>query len=203
MSCLFVLTLLAGLMYSPVRVRVEDVGGAPLRNELVIVQDLGDHEHELSRALSDQNGDVPELDLKPGLYRAIATMPYGLWETEVQEFVVRSQRTSQEVMLRLRSAPTHGNGDIVVVEKTPSLDVQVLQSNGSPASGAEVLARDPEATLYLERWYTADGNGVVKVDLLSEPLVLVAIYNNRLQTAKVTRKDARTVIRFPKDSRPK
>ena len=55
---------------------VEDSSGVALQNELVIVQDLHNQEHEVLRVLSDKNGRTLALDLQPGLYRAIATAPY-------------------------------------------------------------------------------------------------------------------------------
>ncbi|MGH9686625.1 MAG: hypothetical protein ACRD5K_05995 [Candidatus Acidiferrales bacterium] len=56
-----------------VTVKVEDGSGAPIKSELVIVQDLNNQEHELLRNLTGAQGDVPALDLRPGLYRLIVT----------------------------------------------------------------------------------------------------------------------------------
>ena len=71
-----------------VTIKIEDETGDALKDELVIVQDLNNQEHEILRALSDKNGYVPPLELPSGLYRVIATAPYGLWETSVREFLV-------------------------------------------------------------------------------------------------------------------
>lgn len=78
---------------APVKIRVEDAVGAVIKDELVIVQDLDSREHEVLRALSDQEGNVPPLQLSPGLYRVIATAPYGVWQTSVREFLVGERPT--------------------------------------------------------------------------------------------------------------
>ena len=75
----------------PVKIKVEDASGAAVKNDLVIVQDLNNREHEILRALSDQDGNGPTLELPSGMYRVIAAAPYGLWQTSVLEFLVGQQ----------------------------------------------------------------------------------------------------------------
>ena len=92
----------------PVTIRVEDASGAVTKEVLVIVQDLDHSEHEILRTLSDQSGNVPSLQLSPGLYRVIATAPYGIWETSVSEFLVGSP--PNVVIVKVQPMPTHGYG---------------------------------------------------------------------------------------------
>ncbi len=180
----------------PLTLRVEDASGARLKDELVIVQDLNAREREVLRALTDQNGNVPVPDLKPGLYRAIATSPYGLWETEIREFLVE-EGSPLEVVLKVRPMPTHGYGDIVTVG-APQSELRVLGSTGLPVSRAAVLVRDRNATPYLERWYQTDAKGLAKIELTSSPTIVVVVYQNKLTVKEISEKPATIVIHLPR-----
>ena len=48
---------------------------AVLKNELVIVQNSDNPESEVLRTLGDNDGNVPPLQLTPGLYRVIGNQP--------------------------------------------------------------------------------------------------------------------------------
>ena len=157
---------------------VVDTSGAPLKDELVIVQDLHDRQHEVLRALTDQDGKIPALNLEPGLYRAIATAPYGVWETEIREFLV----TAKPLQVKLRASPmsTHGFGDIVPVRKNGRKKLKVLQDDGNPAAGADLYVRDREATLYMERRYKTNSRGEAEIELVSEPTVVTIVSRDSL-----------------------
>ena len=86
-----VLALLASIQGSAVTIKVQNASGEGERNVLVIVQNLDDHEREVTRVLTDQEGRVPAADLSPGFYRVIATAPYGLIQTKIDEFLVGSK----------------------------------------------------------------------------------------------------------------
>jgi hypothetical protein len=204
------LSLLFGLMLGPravigaipqgkpttaVNLVVRDESGAPLKDELVIVQNLDDPEHEIARALTDANGEIPILNLESGLYRAIATAPYGLWQTQVREFLVNDM--PMRLMLMVQGMPTHGHGDIVTVG-TEKMFVRVLDSDGHPAVGAAVLARDRDATLHLQRWYKTDQSGGATVEVVGSPLVLVVIFGKTLVTREVSSKSRQQIIRLPR-----
>jgi len=179
----------------PVTIRVEDASGAVTKEVLVIVQDLDHSEHEILRTLSDQSGNVPSLQLSPGLYRVIATAPYGIWETSVSEFLVGSP--PNVVIVKVQPMPTHGYGDIVTMA-TIRAHLQVIGLDGQPAGGARILVRDRDARLHLERWYEANAEGAATIDLVSEPSVVLVVYNNTLLTAELDRHDLNPVIRFQK-----
>jgi hypothetical protein len=178
-----------------VKIRVEDPSGAAVGDELVIVQDLNNREHEILRALSDRDGNAPTLELPSGIYRVIATAPYGLWETSVREFLVGKQST--EVIVRVQPMPSHGYGDIGTIG-TPRVQLEVIGPDGQPANGARILIRDRGATLYMERWYTADDKGIAKIELVSEPTVVVVIYADVLLTTELAQRYSGPVIRLQK-----
>jgi hypothetical protein len=179
-----------------VKFRVLDGSGAPVKDVLVIVQNLSEHEAELLRVLSDADGNGGGRDLQSGLYRVIATTPFGLWQTTIKEFVVKS--SPLELVLQIKPMPTHGYGDIVVVGTT-WVDVQVLRPDGRPASAAELLVRDRDATLYTERWYKTDAEGRTKIELVSDPLVLIILYDDAIMTTDVSQRNAPRVLKFSPD----
>jgi hypothetical protein len=180
----------------PVNIQVEDASGAAVKNELVIVQDLENHEREVLRVLSDLNGQVPQLDLKAGLYRAIATNPYGVWNTEVREFLVK--QSPVKLVLKVEPMGSHGNGDIVTIG-APDAELQVLSADGQPARGATILARDKEASLHLERWYKTDANGMAKIELVDSPTIVVVVYREQITTKQVPRETAHLIIHLTGD----
>jgi hypothetical protein len=178
----------------PVTIKVEDVSGAPIKNELVIVQDLDHQEREIVRALTGDAGTIQPLELSPGLYRAIATAPYGLWQTKVCEFLVTEKQ--RDILLRVQPIPTHGAGDIVITGSA-LIEVQVLNSSSQVITGASVLSRDSAASLSSEKWYKTDETGLAHIKLVGDPTVLVVSYRDALVTKEVHAKDSKVVIRLP------
>jgi len=195
MRQLLVAALLCGTALGiPVQIRVLDPTGAAIKDALVIVQVLSDREREVLRTLSDVQGAIPLQELKPGLYRVIATTPYGLWRTRVKEFAVAGNRL--EVEVKMQAQPTHGNGDVVTVGTTRA-EVQVLSADGEAVAGADVLVRDQDATLYLQRWYKTDPRGRAQVELVSVPTVLVVVYKGFVTTTEVPSGEKHVTVRFP------
>jgi|SRR5580692_6767630 hypothetical protein len=179
----------------PVKVKVEDASGASVKDELVIIQDLNNREREVIRTLSEQDGSVPPFQLQPGLYRAIATAPYGVWQTYVHEFLVGQKST--KVIIKVQPLPTHGYGDIVSAGGT-RCQLRVIGSDGLPASGASILVRDRDATLHLERWYKTDKNGTAPIELVSDPTVVVVVYGDNLLTKELSQHILNPIIRLQK-----
>jgi hypothetical protein len=165
-----------------------------LKDELVIVQELHNREHEVLRVLTDGAGKIPTIDLHPGLYRAIATAPYGLWETQVQEFLVGEKAV--RLALHVGPMPTHGNGDIVTLGAKKK-KLRVLKPDGQAASGAEVYVRDRNATLHLERWYKTNAAGETEIELTGDPTVAVAVLGDSLATREISDKDDAPTVRLP------
>lgn len=205
MRCFLFVLLLVGLVHLaaadtfPVRLKIVDATGAAIDQELVIVQDLDNREHEIVRALSNRDGNIEPLQLSPGLYRVIATAPYGLWETQVREFLVR--RPGSQVIVRVHPMPTHGNGDIVMTGTTKAF-LRVIGPEGQPANGARILTRDQVATSGSERWYKADGRGTATIELVGNPTVVVVIYRDVLLTTELGQDDLSPVIRLQKPLTP-
>lgn len=199
------LLALSGLLGSsaadsfPVRIKIEDATGGPVGGELVIVQNLDNQEHEVVRALSDHGGNIAPVQLSRGLYRVIATAPYGLWQTKVREFLVR--RRASDIIVRVQPMPTHGYGDVVTLGTTRA-HLRVIGPSGQPASGAFILIRDRDATLYSERGYKADSKGTATIELVGNPTVAIVIYRGVLLTTDLDQNDSSPVIRLHKQSKP-
>jgi hypothetical protein len=135
------------------------------------------------RVLTDQEGRVPTADLSPGLYRVIATAPYGTLQTKIDEFLVGSK--PRDVIVTVQLLGTHGYGDVVTVGPKLWTHLQVVRPDGKPAGGADVHVRDRDATLYLERWYTTDEEGRVTIEEVSDPTIVVIVYKDTLTSLEI------------------
>jgi len=195
MKFLLALIVLATMTSSTkVDLVVHDSAGAPVKDELVIVQDLYNQEHEVLRVLTDAEGKIPILDLRPGLYRAIGTAPYGLWQTQVQEFMVG--KTPMKIELSVRPISTHGNGDIATAG-TKKKRLKVLKVNGQPVSGAEIYVRDRGATLNLERRYVTNTQGEVDIELTGDPTIVAVVVGEFLTTRETNDNGDELTVRLP------
>jgi len=160
---------------STVHLRVTDQTGAAFPNVLVIVKSLAG-KGEILRGLTDEAGSVPERDLAAGLYRAIATCPYGICETKVTEFLVGDARV--ELELKVDVSPTRGN--VAIVGPSNRLRLGVVDAQGKPAASAEVLVRDSNADY--EQWYKTDAAGEADVEPRGTMTTFVVVYNRTLTT---------------------
>jgi hypothetical protein len=162
-----------------VRLRVLDQTGAAFPDVLVIVKSLAG-KGEIFRGLTDQTGSVPERDLAAGLYRAIATCPYGICETKVTEFLIGD--TPVELELKVDVSPTRGN--VAIVGPSNRLKLEVLDTQGRPVTSAEVLVRDSNAEF--EQWYKTNGEGEADVEPRGTMTTLVVLYNRNLTTETIS-----------------
>lgn len=160
---------------APVRLRVLDQTGAAFPEVLVIVKSLAG-KGEIFRALTDQTGSVPERDLAAGLYRAIATCPYGICETKVTEFLVGD--TPVELELKVDVSPTRGN--VAIVGPSNRLKLEVVDAQGKPVASAQVIVRDSKAEY--EHWYRTDNKGETDVEPRGTMTTFVVLYNRTLTT---------------------
>lgn len=166
---LFIVFLLAHSI--SFHVTVQDESGAPLPNVLVIVESL-DNRLESVRYLSDGTGSTPVMVLKPGLYRVIATYPYGPWQTVIREFALPD--SSNGITLRIPGKPSDEYGEII----GGSRDELMLESqNHKPLAGVPVLIRTQDATH--EKWYRTDAKGEAAIDVIADRLVAVVLYQNK------------------------
>jgi hypothetical protein len=158
-----------------VRISVHDKGGGPLASVLVIVRSL-EGRGEIVRVLTDDEGRIPDRLLDPGIYRVIATCPYGICKTTVREFLVRKgEPLNVEIAAALQS--TKGN---VTHLNAPEMVVSVIHADGNPAISAEVLIRDETADQ--ERWYRTNKKGELLADIYSGPLTVVVLSGDRLMS---------------------
>ncbi len=177
-----ILAFASSVRAASIGIAVVDEAGLPLKDILVVVQKLEPREEEICRTLTNQQGRARGVELPPGLYRAIATTPYGLWSTTAVEFL--APLSAGEVTLEVHPVPTRGYGDIATVGKRIR-DIQVLQASGQPAVAAEVLVRDKEATLQLERRYKTDASGKAKIELVGTPTIAVVVFEGILVSQEV------------------
>jgi len=187
---LFFLVNAAIASAAAVDVSVVDSSGAPLKDALVILQVLDPQQREVCRSLSDSQGQACRMSLDAGLCRVIATTPYGLWTTTIREFMVREPAT--DLAVSMSPQPAHGAGDVVLVG-ADTVDVRVMGPNGEPAANAEILVRDREATLHLERRYRTDPSGRARVELVSKPTVVIAVFGGSVQSQEVNDERAVTL----------
>ena len=161
---------------SPVRIRVTDPAGAEgVARALVIVQALNG-KGEVLRTLSDSNGSIPSMDLSAGVYRVIATYPYGYWFTQVREFVVSDAVVDIEL---------HMEGAVVEAVQVPEVQIKVsvVDQMGKPAPDALVLGRDPAAKF--NHWAKADEHGQAMVTIGVNGADVVAIYKGQVVSKRV------------------
>ena len=157
-------------------VTVKDRTGAAFPNVLLIVQSLRG-KGEQSRALSDSGGSTPRIELEPGLYRVIATCPYGLCETKLKELLIGSDPVDLALTLDVRPI---SRGTLVGDLK---FHVNIMGPDNRPASGAHVLMRNSDASV--EEWLVADEDGELLVDAIQEPIILVVSHAGRLEERNV------------------
>jgi hypothetical protein len=158
---------------APLRLRVLDQTGAAFPDVLVIVKSLAG-KGEIFRALTDPAGYVQERNLRPGLYRVIATCPYGICETKVSEFLVGD--TPVDLELKVDISPTRGN--VARVGPSSRVKVEVLDAQRRPAPSADVLVRDSNAEF--EQWYKTNGDGQADVEPLGATITFAVFYRGTL-----------------------
>jgi hypothetical protein len=177
MRIVFALIFLSSAIAAPLKLRVVDASGAPFAKVLVIVRSL-EGGGEITRDLTDANGRVPEIDLRNGLYQVIATCPYGLCDTVVREFL--GGRTTGEILITVPVKPSDTEGMLL---GSPRVRTVLKLPNRSIASGVHLLVRDLKAKR--EKWYVTDEHGAAIIELLDDPVQLVAIHDEAVFTLQL------------------
>lgn len=162
----------------PVRIVTLDKTGAGFQDVLVIVRSL-DGKGESVRALTNQSGAVPTRELAAGLYQIIATCPYGLCQTTVREFFVKTDPI--ELELALDVLPTTGN--TFAMGRVERRQVEVQDRHGRPVASADILVRD--ATAESQKWYQTGLDGRVLIDLASSRETTVVAVHDGLLLSRV------------------
>jgi hypothetical protein len=166
---------------SPLSITTLDRTGAAFPNVLVIVKGLSleeKREPEIFRALTDSKGIAQTRELPVGLYRVIATCPYGICQTKIQEFFVKGDPLYLELTLDVVGSGTHGEGDVIEVGPSKLLKVRVTDSEGRPVRLAWIIVRDSDA--WHEGWYKTDSSGSAMVKLPEESVTVVVVYGGDL-----------------------
>lgn len=175
--------ILIGLIFiSPataatLRVHVVDPSSAPFPKVLVIIKSL-DSGREIVRELTDANGRIRTIELDAGVYRLVATCPYGLCKTAVREFL--AAQLTDEMLVTVQLPATDVFGELL---GAPRLRVVLKRPNGSLASKVRLLVRDLKARR--EKWYVSDENGSVVIELIDDPVVLVAIHDGTIFSRQI------------------
>jgi len=163
---------------APLEVKVFDRTKATFSDVLVIIESL-DGKGEVFRTLSDANGSIPKRDLAPGLYRLIATCPYGPCETEVREFIVANDPIRLDITVNLK--PTDGDG---YWEGLHPLRVSVQNSRLQPMDQTIVIVRDSEKNY--EKWYKTGADGTVLVEIPDAPMTFVVLCGGTLTSKTIS-----------------
>lgn len=163
----FLLASATSVSAAPVSFTVRDSSGAPFSKVLVIVKSLYNN-NESMRALTDEHGSTNQVDLSSGAYRVIATLPYSLWKTQVQEFAVGQERVNLTLTLQVM-----GSQDDVAYVGARIQPIQVRTRTGDPVANATVIARDIYADHEIR--YKTDEGGQANVALIADPTVIVVV----------------------------
>ena len=176
-KCVFaMLALLSVCPYldaTEARIQVVDETGMGVPEILVIVKSLEFGKGVDFRALSGKDGFVPPVDLRPGLYQAIATDPYGPWFTKVQEFVMAKAPLTIRVAIRA-----------AIIDSIPiweaHVKVRVRDANGAPVPGAKVIGRDPAAQDF--DLAETDAQGLATVGISGNGAEVVVVYGDQVHS---------------------
>jgi hypothetical protein len=184
---------------TPVDIRVLDKTKAGFQDVLVIVQSLPE-KNEIFRMLTDANGNMPRHNFIPGLYRIIATCPYGPCETLVREILICQEDMKVDLILDLKPIINES----WIYDPGSHLKIKILEADGSVSQGARIIVRDELALE--EVWYITDTTGSAIVGMTaSENSTVVVVTSNQLETRtllkdeirNLQRKHALLVIRLP------
>jgi len=138
--------------------------------------------------LTETNGNVPRHDLKPGLYRIIATCPYGPCVTVVREILVSQEIVKIDLIVKFKPIVN----DFTIYDSGSHLRIKVLEANGSVSQGARIIVRDEFALE--EHWYSTDINGVAIIGIAAgETSIIVVVTSNQLEAQTLLNDEIRNL----------
>jgi hypothetical protein len=175
----FVFCMTTFVRANDVKITLVDKSGAPFPGVLVIVKSL-DNNSELGRFLSDSRGNIPPINFQTGLFRLIATCPFGICRTRVIEFMGSEAPKDMKLVLDVKG--TDENGETIGSTKQRMV---FLDQTGSAIAGGQVLVRDVDAKW--EKWYTTDAHGKIEVELLTQDVTVVMIWKGNLMAFDLAR----------------
>jgi hypothetical protein len=162
------MTFCASAGAETVSVRATDRAGEKLPGILVVLKSLEDVPWGVSRALTGPNGLVPAVDVPPGLYEAIATDPYGIFETTVKDFMVATKPVKLELQLDVVQ-------DQTVTANAIDWHLRVVDNQNRPVVNAWVTARDSEASTGVGVT-TTDSHGRATVTIPIDRAVVITVF---------------------------
>ena len=171
-----VLSGLVGLIFTGialaanVKITVLSQAGGPFPDVLVIVKSL-EGRGEMLRALSDSQGDV-KTTLPVGMYRLIATCPFGICLTEMKEFIV--SKDMEQISITVGAI---GTVQTVFIGKETAKLILLDKAN-QPFSHCTVMIRNWDDSE--EYWYVPDSKGIVNIKIYDNPQVLVIFTDTQL-----------------------
>jgi hypothetical protein len=177
-TILLVLATCQSVGATPLRVRVVDAMGTKgVANVLVITRSLEPGKGDIARALTSQDGSIPDLNIAPGLYEVIATYPYRAWRTRVRDFVAAANPIVITLELEQFWDQTVYAGGVI------DLRVQVLDAQGHPVPEAKIVARNLDATeLSLA---TTDSAGRATVRIPTDGAEVTTLYGDHSQVNRI------------------
>lgn len=138
---------------------------------LVIVRSVEGQREEFARDLSGPDGLIPSLELRPGVYEAITTYPYGNILTTVHDFLVGNESAVIEITLNFDSDERINYNEII-------WNVQVLDQDGHPAVNALVIGRNAEASTGVSVART-DERGLATVSIPVDGALIEILYGKQ------------------------
>lgn len=173
MTILSLITIFLALPIQPVatHVTVQNEAGGPLPDALVIVESLDDRLQNV-RYLSGKDGNTPTMELKPGLYRVIATFPYGPWQTVIREFTL--PESAGGITLQMPAKPSDEYGEIYAPSQ---IKIRLESQDRKTLADVPVLIRTEDAIR--EGWYVTDSKGEATVSVVADRLVAVVLYHHK------------------------
>lgn len=162
------------LQLSATDIRVVSKSGTPMKNVLVIVRSL-DTGHELGRFLTAENGKTPSVDFDQGLYRVVATCPYGTCETAIKELFAGEAGDTLTVTTPARAIP---HTPLPASARKEALTI--VDPQNRPLRDVQVLVRSVDGVR--GDWYITRANGGTPISLVDDPSVLLVLYQRRVQT---------------------
>ncbi|MFZ0978105.1 MAG: hypothetical protein WAN23_01775 [Candidatus Acidiferrales bacterium] len=154
-----------------VKIRTVFADQEAVPNVLVIVRSIEGRSEEFARGLSGPDGSIASLELRPGLYEAIATCPYGHIPTTVHDFLVANEAALIEVTLSPDNDQRINYNEI-------NWNVQILEQDGHPAVNAVVIGRNGEASTGVSVART-DERGRATVSVPVDGALIEIIYGER------------------------
>jgi hypothetical protein len=160
-----------------ITVRAIAADGEGVSKVLVIVRAPSNPGYEVLRALTEADGSVPEVNVQPGLYEAIATDPYGEWLTAVKDFVVTDAPVKLDLRLDFVQDQSISLGFI-------DWNVRVVDKQGRPVNDAWITARTEGEPAVGATATDINGHATIEIPF-DYPAIVTVLYNGQTYTERI------------------